>query len=77
MASFYLSTPEASTPRALPVRRTVLDALGRSAALAMVVFRVRLAARRLIPDVLGGRRARGAELVISTPAERTTGGVPG
>jgi tetraprenyl-beta-curcumene synthase len=70
MASFYLCTPEASAPEALPVRGAVLDALGAPAALTMVVFRARLAARRLAPRARS-RRARGAELVLPTaPAER-------
>jgi tetraprenyl-beta-curcumene synthase len=73
MVSFYLSTPEASTPQALPVRRAVLEALGRPAALAMAVFRLRLAARRLVPGGVGRRRARGAELVTPAPAERAGG----
>jgi tetraprenyl-beta-curcumene synthase len=72
MASFYLSTPEASTPQALPVTRAVLDTLGRPAALAMGVFRARLAVRRLLPGV-PGRRAHGAELVIPAPVERARG----
>jgi tetraprenyl-beta-curcumene synthase len=69
MASFYLSTPEASTQEALGVTRAVLDTLGRPAALAMVVFRARLAVRRLLPGA-PGRRAHGAELVIPAPVER-------
>ena len=76
MASFYLSTPEASTPQAQPVRRAVLDALGRPAALALGVFRLRLIARRLLPGGACGRRARGAELVIPAPVERA-GGISG
>ncbi|HEY2283146.1 MAG TPA: DUF2600 family protein [Solirubrobacteraceae bacterium] len=69
MASFYLSTPEASTPQALPITRAVLDTLGRPAALAMGVFRTRLAVRRLLPGA-PGRGAHGAELVIPAPVER-------
>ncbi len=65
MASFYLCTPEASTPEALPVARAVLETLDGPATMAMVVFRARLAARRLAPGATG-RRARGAELVIPT-----------
>lgn len=41
MASFYLSTPEASAPEALPVARAVLDVLDGPARLAMLVFRLR------------------------------------
>lgn len=41
MASFYLSTPEASTPEALPVARAVLSVLDGPARLAMLVFRAR------------------------------------
>ncbi|HEY2570706.1 MAG TPA: DUF2600 family protein, partial [Solirubrobacteraceae bacterium] len=69
MASFYLCTPEASTPQALGVTRAVLDTLDGPAAMAMVVFRARLAARRLAPGA-PGRRAHGAELVIPAPVER-------
>ncbi|HEV3318562.1 MAG TPA: DUF2600 family protein [Solirubrobacteraceae bacterium] len=74
MASFYLCTPEASTPQALGVTRAVLDTLDGPATMAMVVFRARLAVRRLAP-LAPGRRAHGAELVIpahaeSAPAER-------
>jgi tetraprenyl-beta-curcumene synthase len=72
MASFYLSTPEASTPQSLGVTRAVLDTLGRPAALAMGVFRARLAVRRLLPGA-AGRRAQGAELVIPAPIERMPG----
>jgi tetraprenyl-beta-curcumene synthase len=72
MASFYLCTPEASTPRALGVTRGVLDTLGRPATLAMVVFRARLRARRVAPGA-SGRGAHGAERVIPTPAERAHG----
>jgi tetraprenyl-beta-curcumene synthase len=65
MASFYLCTPEASTPGAAPVARAVLDRLDGPAALAMGVFRARLRARRLAPGVPGrDRRAPGAELVM-------------
>ncbi len=69
MASFYLCTPEASAPRALGVSRAVLDTLGRPAAMAMFVFRARLATRRLMPGAHGDR-AHGAELVIPAPAGR-------
>jgi tetraprenyl-beta-curcumene synthase len=69
MASFYLCTPEASAPEALGVTRAVLDTLDGPAAMAMVVFRARLGARRLTPGAHGGR-AHGAELVIPTPVER-------
>ncbi len=69
MASFYLCTPEASTPEALGITRAVLDTLDGPATMAMVVFRARLAARRLAPDS-PGRRAHGAELVIPAPAKR-------
>jgi tetraprenyl-beta-curcumene synthase len=41
MASFYLSTPEASLPAARPVARAVLGVLGQPAALARLVFRLR------------------------------------
>ena len=69
MASFYLSTPEASTPEALGVTRAVLDTLGRPAALAMVVFRARLRAQRLTPGA-PGRRVYRREPAIPAPAER-------
>jgi tetraprenyl-beta-curcumene synthase len=69
MASFYLCTPEASMPEALGVTRAVLDTLDGPAAMAMVVFRARLGARRLTPGV-PGHRAHGAELVIPAPVER-------
>jgi tetraprenyl-beta-curcumene synthase len=72
MASFYLCTPEASTPRALGVTRAVLDTLDGPAAMAMVVFRARLGARRLSPGA-PGRRTHGAELVIPAPVERIHG----
>ncbi len=63
MASFYLSTPEAATPAALPVARAVLEALDGPADLAMLVFRARLRLRGFLP---GSRRrgARGAEIVM-------------
>ncbi len=66
MASFYLSTQEARTPEALPVTCAVLESLGDPADLAMLVFRLRLAARRLAPRRPGApaRRARGAEVVM-------------
>jgi tetraprenyl-beta-curcumene synthase len=69
MASFYLCTPEASTPQALGVSGAVLDTLDGPATMAMGVFRARLAGRRLVPGT-PGRRAHGAELVIPAPAER-------
>ncbi len=69
MASFYLSNPEASTPQALGVTHAVLNTLDGPAAMAMVVFRARLGARRLMPGG-PGRRAHGAELVIPAPAKR-------
>jgi tetraprenyl-beta-curcumene synthase len=72
MASFYLCTPEASAPQALPVTRAVLDTLDAPATMAMVVFRARLAARRLLPRA-PEHRAHGAELVIPAPAERAHG----
>jgi len=68
MASFYLSTPEAATPEALPVARAVLGALDGPADLAMLVFRARLRARGLLPGS-PGRDTRGAEIVI--PAQAT------
>jgi hypothetical protein len=69
MASFYLSTTEAHAAEAMPVTRAVLDTLDGPAGMAMVVFRTRLAARRLAP---GGsaRGAPGAEIVLPAPAER-------
>ena len=63
MASFYLSTPEAATPEALPVARAVLGALDGPADLAMLVFRARSRARGLLPGSWG-RGARGAEIVM-------------
>ena len=63
MASFYLSTPEAATPAALPVARAVLGALDGPADLAMLVFRARSRARGLLPGSWG-RGARGAEIVM-------------
>jgi tetraprenyl-beta-curcumene synthase len=69
MASFYLCTPEASTEEALPVTRAVLDTLDGPATMAMLVFRARLAVRRLAPGA-PGRRAPGAELVLPAPAKR-------
>ncbi|MGA8364671.1 MAG: DUF2600 family protein [Solirubrobacteraceae bacterium] len=72
MASFYLSTPEASAAQALPVTRAVLDTLDGPARMAMVVFRARLAARRLVPGGIG-HGAPGAELVIPAPVERAQG----
>jgi tetraprenyl-beta-curcumene synthase len=72
MASFYLSTPEASTPQARPVARAVLGTLDGAATLALAVFRARLTARRLAPRA-PGNRARGAELVLPAPVERMPG----
>jgi len=63
MASFYLSAPEASTPEALPIARTVLGALDGPADLAMLVFRMRLGVRGLLPGARG-RRSRAAELTM-------------
>jgi hypothetical protein len=71
MASFYLSTPEASTPEALPVTRAVLGVLDGPADLTMLVFRARLGARGLLPGT-PGRRPRGAELVM--PVNPAPGG---
>jgi tetraprenyl-beta-curcumene synthase len=72
MASFYLSTPEARAPDALPITRAVLAELGEPAALAMLVFRSRLLARRLAPKVPGApaRRPGGAEVVMPLEAPR-------
>jgi tetraprenyl-beta-curcumene synthase len=66
MASFYLSTPEASAPAARPVAQAVLEALGEPARLSMLVFRSRLRLRRLTPRAPGGpaRRGSGAEVVL-------------
>jgi tetraprenyl-beta-curcumene synthase len=72
MASFYLCTPEASTPEALGVTRAVLNTLDGPATMAMVVFRARLEARRVTPGA-GAGRAQGAELVIPAPIERIHG----
>ena len=71
MASFYLCTPEASTPEALPLTRAVLGALDGPADLTMLVFRARLGLRGLLPGA-PGRRSRGAELVM--PAKPRPGG---
>jgi tetraprenyl-beta-curcumene synthase len=60
MASFYLSTPEASLPAARPVARAVLGVLGEPAALARLVFRLRMRLDRL----LRARHPRGAEVVL-------------
>lgn len=60
MASFYLSAPEASLPAARPVAQVILGSLPKCSALAMLVFRVRLYARR----ARGGRRSFGAEVVV-------------
>jgi len=66
MASFYLSTPEAAVPAASPVAHAVLDALGEPAELSLLVFRARLALRRLAPRESGrlAWRSRGAEVVL-------------
>ena len=69
MASFYLCTPEASAPQALGVTRAVLDTLDGPATMAMIVFRARSGARRLLPGA-PGRRAHGAERIIPAAAER-------
>jgi hypothetical protein len=76
MASFYLSTPEAATPAALPLARAVLGALDGPADLAMLVFRARLRLRGLLP---GSRRrgARGAEIVMPVRLAPVTVGEPG
>jgi tetraprenyl-beta-curcumene synthase len=63
MASFYLSTPEAATPAALPVARAVRAALDGPVDLAMLVFRTRSRVRGLLPGAWG-RAARGAEVVM-------------
>ena len=74
MASFYLSTPEAATPRALPIARAVLGALDGPADLAMLVFRTRLRARGLLPGAEPGatsrRRTSGAEIVMPAQARQ-------
>jgi tetraprenyl-beta-curcumene synthase len=79
MASFYLSTPEASAPAARPVAHAVLDALGEPAQLSMLVFRTRLRARRLMPRAPGGpaRRASGAEVVLPAIEAVAPAGVQG
>lgn len=66
MASFYLSTPEASAPAARPVGLAVLDALGEPAGLSMFVFSTRARLRRFVPRAPGGpaRRGGGAEVVL-------------
>jgi tetraprenyl-beta-curcumene synthase len=66
MASFYLSTSEASAPAARPVARAVLEALGEPAQLSMFVFRSRLRLRRFAPRAPGApaRRGSGAEVVL-------------
>jgi tetraprenyl-beta-curcumene synthase len=71
MASFYLSTPEAAVPAASPVAHAVLDALGEPARLSMLVFRSRLALRRLAPRAPGApaRRGGGAEVVLPSALE--------
>jgi len=71
MASFYLCTTEARAPEAAPVADAVLDALGEPARLSMMVFRSRLALRRLAPSVPGApaRRGDGAEVVIPAAQE--------
>jgi tetraprenyl-beta-curcumene synthase len=71
MASFYLSTPEASAPAARPVAHAVLEALGEPARLSMRVFRTRLHLRRLAPRAPGGpaRRGGGAEVVLPAAIE--------
>ena len=66
MASFYLSTPDASLPAGAggdSIRRAVLDVLGKPAALAGLVFRL----RRLASP----RRRRGAQLMRSERAHLT------
>jgi tetraprenyl-beta-curcumene synthase len=63
MASFYLSTPEAATPAALPVAHAVLGALDGPADLTMLVFRARSRARGLLPGSWG-RGSCGAEIVM-------------
>jgi hypothetical protein len=65
MASFYLSTPEASLPAARPVARAVLEAFGKPAALARMVFRLRLRLRHLA----FARRSQGAEVVLPDELE--------
>jgi tetraprenyl-beta-curcumene synthase len=71
MASFYLSTPEASLPAARPVAQAVLDALGEPARLALLVFGTRARVRRLAARAPGAsaRRAGGAEVVLPARAE--------
>ncbi len=71
MASFYLSTPEASAPAARPVAHAVLEALAEPAQLSMFVFRSRLRLRRLAPRAPGGpaRRGAGAEVVLPSAIE--------
>ena len=63
MASFYLSTPDASLPAARPVARAVLDVLGKPAALAGLVFRLRRLASH--------RHRREAQLMRSDRAHLT------
>jgi tetraprenyl-beta-curcumene synthase len=68
MASFYLSTPEASRLVDPPITRSILRALGEPAALAMLVFRARLSLRRLGLT----RRSHGAEIVLPDEAAEKT-----
>jgi tetraprenyl-beta-curcumene synthase len=80
MASFYLSTPEASAPAARSVALAVQEALGEPAQLSMFVFRSRLRLRRLVPRAPGGpaRRGGGAEVVLPAALDAVApAGVPG
>jgi tetraprenyl-beta-curcumene synthase len=69
MASFYLSTPDASEPGAQPVSRAVLEAIGPLASPPMAVFKARRAAERVCR---AGRRGAGEE-AAGTLAFRSAG----
>jgi tetraprenyl-beta-curcumene synthase len=69
MASFYLSSPEASEPGAQPVSRAVLEAIGPLASPPMAVFKARRAAERVCR---AGRRGAGEE-AAGTLALRSAG----
>jgi tetraprenyl-beta-curcumene synthase len=68
MACSYLSAPEVSTPDSLVLARAVRDTLGGIAAPALLIFRIRLLASRVVSC------KRGAATAMHVPAARLSDG---
>lgn len=68
MACSYLSAPEVSAPDSLALARAVRDTLGGIAGPALLIFRIRLPASRVVA------RKRGAATAMHVPAARLSDG---